>query len=76
MARPLTQEKDHLTAAEVDPDDPAQVARLRKRRLARGRELAGQAIAKLKAAGILDASGRRVRKDLPPDMLPGSKTDV
>ena len=34
------------------------------------------AVADLKARGILDAEGRRLSKDLPPDVRDGSTTDL
>ena len=36
---------------------------------------AKEAARRLFEAGIIDAEGRRIRKDLPPDMRPGSGCD-
>jgi hypothetical protein len=45
-----------LRKAKVDPHYPAAVGR------------AKEAVRRLKKAGIIDAQGRRIRQDLPPDM--------
>ncbi|MGA2434350.1 MAG: hypothetical protein ABSG25_03600 [Bryobacteraceae bacterium] len=33
-------------------------------------------VKRLQALGIIDANGRRIRTELPPDMRPGSKTET
>ena len=38
-------------------------------------ENAKEAFRKLREAGIVDAEGRRIRKDLPPDMQEGKERD-
>ena len=43
--------------------------------LAAANERAKEAVRKLKEAGIIDAEGRRIRIDLPPDMEEGSDRD-
>ncbi len=47
----------------ADPYYPEAVAR------------AKQAARRLREAGIIDAEGRRIRKDLPPDMQEGQERD-
>jgi hypothetical protein len=47
----------------VDPHYPAALAR------------AKEAARRLHEAGIIDAQGRRIRKDLPPDMQEGQDRD-
>ena len=38
-------------------------------------EPAKQAVRRLREAGVIDAEGRRIRKDLPPDMQEGQDRD-
>jgi hypothetical protein len=51
------------TTPKADPHYPAAVER------------AKEAVRRLREAGIIDAEGRRIRKDLPPDMQEGQDRD-
>lgn len=65
-----------LTLAHIDPNDERQMDAWDAQEEALADERVRAAVADLKARGILDAQGRRVNKDLPPDMREGSKTDL
>ena len=60
-------------AREIDPDDPVALAAFNRRLVAGAGKRVHAAFAKLKADGIIDDEGKRKRKELPLDMLPGSK---
>lgn len=66
-------ETKELTYATVNFDDPDQRRRFQDQRLAKARERIQRAVREMQDEGILDAEGRRIRKDLPPDMRPDSK---
>lgn len=59
---------NELTWATVDLEDPEQAALFRARELAQARERVSHAIATNQDRGLVDAEGRRIRKDLPPEM--------
>lgn len=65
-----------LTLADVDADDDRQLDAWFEQDDERAAERVHAAVADLKARGILDTNGRRVKKDLPPDMRDGSATDL
>lgn len=75
MSHPASRTKP-LTLADVDPDNDADMERLEHEEVASAAERVKQAIERHRAAGLVDEKGRRISKELPPDMRPGSKTGV
>lgn len=69
-------EKKELTWATVDTDDPEEMKRFREQQGEKAGARIRKAVKELQELGIMDEKGRRVKKELPPDMQPGSKTDV
>ena len=66
---------DGLTFANVDWTDRKLVARIRERDLCAAETRIKNEVKRLQDLWILDAKGRRVNKDLPPDMSEESNTD-
>jgi len=64
-----------LTAANVDLDDPEEWAEFIRQDIERAGERIREAVKQLQDRGIIDAEGRLIPGDLPPDMAPDSKTD-
>jgi hypothetical protein len=64
-----------LTWANVDLRSAEELAALDEQEVDKARTRAKEAIEHLQRLGILDDRGRRIRKDLPPDMNEDSKTD-
>ena len=62
-----------VTVSGVDFDDPAAVASLNKALLKGAAERIHAAVKGQKKANIIDEQGRRIRKQLPPDMQPKSR---
>lgn len=62
--------------ATVDVANPEEVAELQRLEDRRASVLARKAVAELQALGIVDKQGRRIKKELPPDMREGSQCDV
>lgn len=69
-------EEKKLTRATVNEDDPVEWARYREQLLDRAEGRIKKAVKELQDGGIMDEKGRRVKKELPPDMQPDSETDV
>jgi hypothetical protein len=65
-----------LTWANIDVTDPAELEAMRAQEAAEATRRAEKAITELQQLGILDAKGRRIRKDLPPDMQEDSGCDM
>ena len=65
-----------LTWATVDIDDDEEMDRFEKQELEKAGQRIKKAAQELRDLGIVDEKGRRVKKDLPPDMQPGSDADV
>ena len=65
-----------LTWATVDIDNEEEMARFEEQELEKAGKRIKKAVQELRELGIVDEKGRRIRKELPPDMQPGSKTDV
>lgn len=65
-----------LTWANVAVDDDAEVKEFRRQEERKARTRAQEAVRRLKEQGIMDAHGRRVRKDLPADMRGDSECDL
>lgn len=63
------------TFANVDFADRALVARIRERDLRAAEGRIQEAVKRLQQLGVLDTQGRRVNKELPPDMREDSLTD-
>lgn len=65
-----------LTLATVDPENLDSLRRFEDGRLREaGRRLKVE-MKSLRAGGVVDARGRRVRKDVPPDMREGTDCDL
>jgi len=69
-------EEEKLTWATVDTDDPEEMERFREQQAEKAGERIRKAVKELQERGIMDEKGRRIKKDLPPDMQPDSETDV
>jgi len=65
-----------LTWATVDTDDEEKMTRFEKQELQKAGQRIKKAAQELQDLGIVDEKGRRVKKELPPDMQPGSDADV
>jgi hypothetical protein len=65
-----------LTWANVDVDNDAEMELFRKQEERKAGERVREAVRRLREQGIIDARGRRIRKDLPPDMREGSECDL
>ncbi len=65
-----------LTWANVDVDDDAEVKEFRRQEERKARERAPEAVRRQQERGIMDAQGRRIRKDLPADMRGDSECDL
>lgn len=63
-----------LSLADIDPGDERQMKAWYEQQDVLAGERVRAAVADLKARGILDAQGRRINKELPPDMRDGSDT--
>ena len=64
-----------VTFANVDLGDRELVARIRERDLQAAELRIKEAVSRLQRMGIIDAEGRRLSKELPPDMREDSLTD-
>ena len=62
-----------LTWATVDTDDEEEMTRFEEQELQKAGERIKKAAQELQDLGIVDEKGRRVKKELPPDMQPGSR---
>ena len=65
-----------LTWATVDTDDEEEMTRFEGQELEKAGERIKKAAQELQDLGIVDEKGRRVKKELPPDMQLGSDADV
>jgi cation transport regulator ChaC len=65
-----------LTWANVDVDDAAEMREFRQQEEGKARERAQKGVRQLQEQGIMDAHGRRVRKDVPSDMRGESDCDL
>jgi hypothetical protein len=65
-----------LNWATVDITNPEEVAELQRLEEKRAGVLARKAVAELQALGIVDRQGRRIKKELPPDMRDDSQCDL
>ena len=71
-----SQSKDPLDLSVVDLKNPEERRQFLEALIKEGSERARQAVAELKAKGLIDADGKRVSNELPEDMRPDSPTDV
>jgi hypothetical protein len=58
---------------DVNLQDVAERARFKEQELEKARARRRKIVADLQHQGLIDSQGRRVKKETPPDMLPGSK---
>ena len=70
----ITRHKE-LTTANVNFDDPEELAEFMRQQVERAGIRIREAVKKLQEQGILDAEYNLIPKDLPPDMAPDSKAD-
>jgi hypothetical protein len=68
--------KIELTWATVDTDNEEEMTRFEEQELQKAGQRIKKAAQELQDLGIVDEKGRRVKKELPPDMQPGSDADV
>ena len=68
--------EEKLNWATVDLDDEEALDSFEEQELDRAGERIRKAVKELEELGIVDERGRRIKKELPPDMQPDSKTDV
>ena len=61
--------------ANVDVTNPVELAAMREQASEDAARRVSRAVEELKRLGIVDAEGRRIRKDLPEDMQEGSDCD-
>ena len=66
---------DGLTLANVDLSDRELVAKIRERDLQAADQRIKEAVRRLQDLGVIDARGRRLNRELPPDMKEESITD-
>jgi hypothetical protein len=66
-------EEKELTWATVDIDDPDEMERFHRQEDQKAGERIRKAVKELQELGIVDKKGRRVNKELPPDMEPGKE---
>jgi hypothetical protein len=64
------------TIADVDFDNPGEKAAYIRELQRKAGVNIRTAVQKLRDAGIIDERGKRIRKELPPDMRPGSRCQV
>lgn len=64
------------TWANADVDNDAEIEIFRKQEERKAGERVREAVRRLREQGIIDAQGRRIRKDLPPDMREDSECDL
>ena len=69
-------ETKQLTYADIDWSNPEEREAMHRQYEERAKILAKEAIAEGQRLGILDQNGRRIRKDLPPDMREDSGCDM
>ncbi len=75
-ARARGKKPRELTLADIDPRDDRALERMENAMLRKGAARIMREMKRMRDLGILDSEGNLTSKDLPPDMLPGSKTDV
>lgn len=63
-----------LSLADIDPGDEREMKAWYEQQDVLAGERVRAAVADLQARGILDAQGRRINKELPPDMRDDSNT--
>jgi hypothetical protein len=71
----MAKEVRELTLANVDLDDPEEMAELLRQDLRQADARIKEAVQRMRQQGLVDAEGRRVRPELPPDMREDSTTD-
>ena len=64
-----------LTLANVDLDDPQDMAELLRQDLHQADVRIKEAVRRMRQQGLIDVEGRRLPPDLPPDMRQDSATD-
>jgi hypothetical protein len=64
-----------LTLANVDLDDPQEMAELLRQDLRQADARIKEAVQRMRQQDLIDAEGRRLRPELPADMLEDSVTD-
>ncbi|HXJ96864.1 MAG TPA: hypothetical protein VMT20_28835 [Terriglobia bacterium] len=72
----MPSQTQELTWANVDVDNDAEMDLFRKQEERKADERIRKAFHELQEKGIIDAQGRRIRKDLPHDMREDSECDL
>ena len=75
IARNGSADLNGVTLGNVDLADRELVARVRERDLLDAETRIKDAVSRLQKLGVIDTQGRRLNKDLPPDMREDSTTD-
>ena len=70
---PMAHETKEIGWDAVDLQDPEQRARFTEQELEKARVRRRKVVADLQRQGLIDSQGRRIKKEMPPDMLPDSK---
>ena len=68
--------KADLNIATYDFRNPEEAAVFDNQEIERMKRNVANKLKELEAKGIIDKDGRRIRTDIPPDMLPDSGADV
>ncbi len=71
----MAQTVRHLTLANVNLDDPEEMAEVLRQDLELADARIKEAVQRMQEQGLIDAQGRRIRSDLPPDMQETSSTE-
>jgi hypothetical protein len=69
----MTHETKEISWDDVNLQDADERAKFTEQELEKARGRRRKVVADLQREGLIDSQGRRVRKELPPDMLSGSK---
>jgi hypothetical protein len=69
----MAHQTNEITWDNVDLRDADERARFTEQELEKARARRRIVVAELQRQGLIDAEGRRVRKEMPPDMQPSSK---
>jgi hypothetical protein len=69
----MARETKEIGWDEVDLQDTEHRAKFTEQELARARARRRKVVADLQRQGLIDSQGRRVKKEMPPDMQPDSK---
>jgi len=69
---PMAHETKEIGWDDVKLQDPDERAKFRDQELQKARARRRKVVADLQRQGLIDSQGRRVKKEMPPDMQPNS----